>query len=63
MTVPEHEIHYLDIVTPDAEAARDLYGQAYGWKFEGMAPEMGNPCETTTMKTINEYTGVPCERE
>ena len=42
MTVPEHEIHYLEFVTPDAEAARDFYGQTYGWKFEGMAPELGN---------------------
>ncbi len=25
MTVPEHDIHYLEIVTPDIEAARDFY--------------------------------------
>ncbi len=42
MTVPEHEIHYLEIVTPNAEVARDFYSQAYGWNFEGMAPELGN---------------------
>jgi hypothetical protein len=42
MTVPEHEIHYLEIVTPDAEASRDFYSQAYGWRFEDMAPELGN---------------------
>ncbi len=42
MTVPENEIHYLEIVTPDAQSARDLYSQAYGWRFEDMAPELGN---------------------
>ncbi len=42
MTIPENEIHYLEIVTPDAQSARDLYSQAYGWRFEDMAPELGN---------------------
>ncbi len=28
MTVPEHDIHYLEIVTPDIEAARDFYSGA-----------------------------------
>lgn len=42
MTVPEHGIHYLEIITPDAEAARDFYSQAYGWRFSDMAPELGN---------------------
>jgi len=42
MTVPEHAVHYLEIVTPDAEVARDFYSQAYGWQFEDMAPELGN---------------------
>lgn len=42
MTVPEHEIHYLEVVTPDAEAARDFYSRAYGWHFEDMTPELGN---------------------
>ena len=42
MSVPEHEIHYLEIVTPDAEAARDFYSRAYGWRFKDMAPELGN---------------------
>ena len=42
MTVPEHEMHYLEIVTPDAEASRDFYSQAYGWRFKDMAPELGN---------------------
>ena len=42
MAVPEHEVHYLEIVTADAEAARSFYSQAYGWSFEDMAPELGN---------------------
>ncbi len=42
MTVPEQGIHYLEIVTQDAEAARDFYSQAYGWRFNDMAPELGN---------------------
>ena len=42
MTVPEHTVHYLEIVTPDVEAARDLYGTAYGWQFEPMRAELGN---------------------
>ena len=42
MTVPEHDIHYLEIVTPDSQGSRDFYSQAYGWSFEDMAPELGN---------------------
>jgi len=42
MTVQMHGIHYLEIVTQDAEAARDFYSQAYGWRFEDAAPELGN---------------------
>ena len=42
MPVPENEMHYLEIVTPDAQAARDHYSQAYGWRFQDMAPELGN---------------------
>lgn len=42
MTVPDHEIHYLEIVTPDAEAAREFYGRAYGWRFGDVVPELGN---------------------
>lgn len=42
MPLPENEIYYLEIVTPDAESARDLYGQTYGWKFQDAAPELGN---------------------
>jgi len=36
MTVSEHDIHYLEIVTPDAEASCDFYSQTYGWRFEKM---------------------------
>ena len=42
MPVPEHTVHYLEIVTPDVEAACDLYGKAYGWRFQAMGPELGN---------------------
>ena len=42
MTVPEHGIHYLEIVTPDVEAARQFHDTAYGWHFEAMRPELGN---------------------
>ena len=42
MTVPEHAVHYLEIVTPDVEAACDLYGTAYGWRFQAMGAELGN---------------------
>lgn len=43
MTVAEHSIHYLEIVTPDVEAARDLYATAYGWRFEAARrQELGN---------------------
>lgn len=42
MAVPEHGIHYLEIVTPDAEAVSNIYSQAYGWEFAGMTPELGN---------------------
>ncbi len=41
MTVPEHAVHYLEIVTPDVEAACQLYGTAYGWHFQAVA-ELGN---------------------
>lgn len=42
MTVPEHGIHYLEIVTPEAEALKDFYSEAYGWKFSEATPELGN---------------------
>lgn len=42
MSVPEHAVHYLEIVTPDVDATCHLYGTAYGWHFEGMRAELGN---------------------
>lgn len=42
MAVPEHHVHYLEIVTPNLEGARDLYQTAFGWDFEGPIPELGN---------------------
>jgi predicted enzyme related to lactoylglutathione lyase len=42
MTVPEHTVHYLEIVTPDPKAASDHYGGVYGWSFQPMGPELGN---------------------
>jgi len=42
MVVPEHTTYYLEIVTADVEAARQLYGEAYGWQFEAKRPELGN---------------------
>jgi predicted enzyme related to lactoylglutathione lyase len=41
MQVPEHTIHYLEVVTPDVAAVRKLYEQAYGWRFRP-EPELGN---------------------
>jgi uncharacterized protein len=41
MEVPEHSIHYLEIVTPDVEAACQLYAKAYGWHFQPTGPELG----------------------
>lgn len=34
-------IHYLEIVTPDAEAAREFYSDAFGWTFSPAQPELG----------------------
>ncbi len=42
MTVPEHAVYYLEIVTPDVQAACDLYSKAYGWRFQAVGPELGN---------------------
>ncbi len=42
MTVAEHTVHYLEIVTPDVEAAVGHYSKAYGWRFAPAAPELGN---------------------
>jgi predicted enzyme related to lactoylglutathione lyase len=41
MSVPEHSIHYLEIVTPDVAATCELYTQVYGWRFKAV-PELGD---------------------
>ncbi len=41
MVVPEHSVHYLEIVTPDVDAVCDLYTTSYGWTFQPV-PELGN---------------------
>ncbi len=47
MAVPEHTVHYLEIVTPDVEAACRLYGSAYGWRFDATKPELGGASVAT----------------
>ena len=42
MAVPEYSVHYLEIVTPDAKSACDLYTKSYDWHFQGMDPHLGN---------------------
>ena len=42
MAVPEHAVHYLEIVTPDVKAACHLYSKAYGWQFQDMDPQLGS---------------------
>jgi len=42
MTVADNCVHYLEVVTPDPEAARDLYAGAYGWTFGAAVPELGH---------------------
>lgn len=40
--VPEHAVYYLEVVTPDIEAASAFYAEAYGWSFESEDPVLGN---------------------
>lgn len=42
MTVPEHSIHYLEIVTPDVKAVCERYAETHGWRFERIDPALGN---------------------
>ena len=42
MSVPENAVHYLEIVSSDVEGACRLYSEAYGWRFQAAAPELGN---------------------
>ena len=41
MQVPAHTIHYLEIVTPEVAAVRELYTQLHGWRFT-LEPALGN---------------------
>lgn len=47
MSVPEHTVHYLEIVTPDVESACQMYSKAYNWQFEAAKPELGNASVAT----------------
>ena len=47
MSVSEHAIYYLEIVTKDVQATSDFYASAYGWQFEPEAPELGNALVAT----------------
>lgn len=42
MAVAEHAVHYLEIVTPEVDAIRELYENTCGWRFQPLAPELGN---------------------
>ena len=47
MSVPEHAVHYLEIVTGDVRSAAEFYANAYGWQFEDETPELGNAMVAT----------------
>lgn len=40
-SIPEHAVYYLEIVTPDIDAAAGFYAEAFGWDFAPAAPELG----------------------
>ncbi len=42
MKESETNIHYLEMVTPDAKALSELYHQLHGWVFQPLVPELGN---------------------
>ena len=42
MTVQEHSVHYLEIVTPGVEEMCGMYIRSLGWKFSPAVPELGN---------------------
>lgn len=42
MPVPDNDVHYLEIVTPDPEATSRFYADAYGWTFGPATPELGS---------------------
>jgi len=41
LIVPEHGIHYLELVTTEPQVLRDFYSKAYGWEFSEATPELG----------------------
>ena len=41
MGIPNCGIHYLEIVTTDAESACKFYEDAYGWVFSPAEPTLG----------------------
>ncbi|MDE3245626.1 MAG: hydroxylase [Acidobacteriota bacterium] len=47
MEAPGNAIHYLEIVTPDVDAARMLYSTTFGWRFDSPVPELGNASVAT----------------
>jgi len=40
-------IHYLEIVTPDVDATRQLYATSFGWNFQPSVSELGNASVAT----------------
>lgn len=46
-TNKENDIYYLEIVSADPTASRDLYAEAYGWEFGQAVAELGNAFVTT----------------
>jgi predicted enzyme related to lactoylglutathione lyase len=42
MRTKDNSIYYLEIVSADPTASRDLYAGAYGWEFGEPIPELGN---------------------
>jgi len=47
MSISEHAVYYLEIVTTEVRATSDFYANAYGWRFEAEAPELGNALVAT----------------
>ena len=41
MGTPSHSIHYLEIVTTEAESAHQFYADAFGWDFSPAEPALG----------------------
>jgi predicted enzyme related to lactoylglutathione lyase len=39
--LPEHAVHYLEIVTDDVAGICAIYSKAFGWQFAPPTPELG----------------------